>query len=144
MLLQPIPILLSLAGEFFEQKLMPPARVFKRDCTRSGSLVEIRNSFGMIGQTNQSNSTHDHRPTNYNSKRYDCRMYNSGEKGQYPENDADDTQTHPDYDFHLGSVLVSLAKGEPDARDRWHGEARRAMLLRYGLPQPPLGPRQSA
>jgi hypothetical protein len=62
----------------------------------------------MNGHANQGNSTHDHRPTNNNSKRYDCWMYNSyrGEEGPYPDNDADDTKTHPDQDFHLGSVFL--------------------------------------
>jgi hypothetical protein len=107
-------------GKFFEQRLIPRAGVLRRDGTRSWSFVEIRNSFGIIGQTNQTNSTHDHRPTNYNSKSYDRRIYDSwrGEEGPYPDNNADDTKTHPDYDFHGGSVLVSLAKGEPGARDR--------------------------
>ena len=83
-------------------------RVLKRDCTLSSSFVEIRRSFGLIGQTNQRDSTRDHRPTNYNSKRHDCRMYNSccSDKRHYPDNDADNTKTSPDHDFHLDPVLL--------------------------------------
>jgi hypothetical protein len=58
-----------LGGDFFEQRLIQRAASLRRDCTRSWSFVEIRNSFGMIGQTNQGNPTHGHHPTYYNCKR---------------------------------------------------------------------------
>jgi hypothetical protein len=67
-----------------------------------------------------------------------------GEKGKYPDNDADDTKTHPDYVFHLDLSWSALSKGAPDTRNRRHEEVRRTYRPRYGLPQPPVGPRQSA
>ncbi len=62
----------------------------------------------MIGQANQGDSTHDYCPTYYNSNRYDCGMYNyqCGEKGRCPDNDTDDTKTHPDYYFHFRSAFL--------------------------------------
>src|SRR6516162_1544020 len=65
---------------------------------RSRSFVEIRNSPGLIGQTNQGNSTHDRRPTNYNSTIYDRQTYNSScaEEGRYPDTNANDRQPCPD------------------------------------------------
>src|SRR5215472_17356555 len=98
---------------------------------RSRSFVEIRKSFGMIGQTNQGDPTHDHRSTNYNSKRYDCRMYNSccSDKRHYPDNDADNTKTSPNHDFHFG---LSPSNGRDVDKQPLPPQATRLMYSRWG------------
>jgi len=76
-----------------------------------------RNLDGVSGQENQSDSNHDYSPTHYNSKRYDCGVYNDrcSDKRGRPDNGPDDTKTHPDYDFHFrfvfkrGQMLTTLS-----------------------------------
>jgi hypothetical protein len=99
---------------------------------RSLSVVEIRNSFGLVGQTQHGNSTRGHCATEQNPKRDNSRIENRHctDKGHYPDDDADDTETCPDQYFHLRSVFLIAEKSH--ARDEPQGLAVARMSFTMG------------
>jgi hypothetical protein len=71
----------------------------------SWSLVEIGNFDLTIWQADQGNSAHDYHPTGYDTERYGCRMYTCqrADKRRYPDNEAADTNTDSNENFHVKS-----------------------------------------